>query len=212
MLSPMGNGRPVRFTGFIFTIATAIAAACGPATKRESPAPASDAEEPAVADAAAPTATDPLGLAPGATWTFRGTWTRWDDAAGDDVTTPLTWTTTILSVESQGDALVYEIEGWPGDAPDQPRRRSRLIVPAAGAGAVRFADAGPWLTLPIADGAEQCDGAYCWRVESQGRGWDVVLRTGPDVTVVHLEPGRGVTRYEYHHNGTTDDVVLERAD
>jgi hypothetical protein len=40
----------------------------------------------------------------------------------------------------------------------------------------------------------------------------VILRTRPDVTIYHLEPGRGLTRFEYHHNGTTDDLVLERVE
>jgi hypothetical protein len=51
---------------------------------------------------------------------------------------------------------------------------------------------------------------YCWSVEAADDGFDLVFRTSPDVTVYHVESGRGVTRYEYHHNGTSDDVVLER--
>ena len=65
---------------------------------------------------------------------------------------------------------------------------------------------------PRRGGNQQCDadGVYCWTVETAGEGWDLVFRTTPDVTRYHVEPGRGVTRFEYHHNGTADDVVLDR--
>ncbi len=38
----------------------------------------------------------------------------------------------------------------------------------------------------------------------------VTLRTGPDDTTYTIDPRRGVVRFEYHHHGTANDVVLER--
>jgi len=191
--------------------------ACGSAAKREPPAPPANDAEPSSPQTPRADKDDPLGLVDGATWTFRGTWTRWDEASGRDVSTPLTWTTTILSSEEQADAIAWKITGWPGDAPaaDRASATSTLLVPKQG-GLVRFEDGAGWIQLPLKDGDQLCpdpeDDVYCWTVEASGTGVDVILRTRPDVTLYHLEPGRGVTHYEYHHNGTTDDVVLDRAD
>jgi len=191
--------------------------ACGSAAKHDAPAPpANDAEPTTNAPASAD---DPLGLVEGATWTFRGTWTHLDDASGHEITTPITWTTTIASREAQGAATAWRIQGWPGDAPSPQRAAATttLVVPKAG-GIVRFADGagGAWITLPLRPGDQTCpdpdDHVYCWSVEAADRGVDVILRTRPDVTIYHLEAGRGVTHYEYHHNGTPDDVVLDRVD
>jgi hypothetical protein len=193
-------------------IALVLSAACGPASKRETPPPppANDAEERAVA---APAPRDPLGLVAGASWIFQGTWTRFDDAAGKDVATPLTWTTTVVDVTERKGEVVYRVTGWPGDAPEAPARETVIVVSEdmirLGGG-----EGSEWLRLPVREGDRVCDeeSTYCWSVEAAGTGHDVILRTRPDVTIYHLEPGRGVTRFEYHHNGTTDDLVLERVD
>ena len=187
--------------------ALAVIAACGSAAKREPPAPpASDADAASVA-AAPPNA---LGLVAGRSWIFQGVWTRHDDDAGRDITTPLTWTTTVVDATEQGGRTVYRVTGWPGDAPDAPGAETVIAI---GAGMVRLGD-GDWLRLPLTEGDQVCDEdtTYCWTVEASGTGHDVILRTRPDVTIYHLEPGRGLTRFEYHHNGTTDDLVLDRVD
>ena len=219
-MGSLGFGPPGKFTASCALGAIgSLAFGCGTAARREPPpTPANDAEPSAEP---APTTDHPLGLVDGATWTFRGTWTHWDEASGQDVTTPMTWTTTIVSSEEKPGpppVTVWKIRGWPGDAPSAERASATmtLIVPAHGV--VRFSDdpSGAWLSLPIKEGDRTCpdpqDSEYCWTVETAGSGFDVVLRTRPDVTLYHVEPGRGITHFEYHHNGTTDDVVLDRVD
>jgi hypothetical protein len=201
-----GMGSPAGSRSFVTTTLALALAGCAPATAREPAPPGSDAEVPR-ASRRAPV-DDPLGLVAGATWTYRGTWTRWDDDAGRELTTPVTWTTTILGEEARGGAVVWRIRGWPGDAPRRPGREVALAIED---GTVRVGGAA-WLSLPVRDGDQTCDRevGYCWSVEAAGTGHDVILRTRPDVTLYHLEPGLGVTRFEYHHNGTTDDLVLDR--
>lgn len=193
--------------GRLHPLAVAVAfVACAQTASRETAPPSNDAE------AEASAASDhPLGLAIGATWRFRGTWTRFDADQNRDVSTPVTWTTRVLSQETVNGHVVWRIQGWPGDAPGGADQESRLVIAGP---TVRLDDAGAWLTLPLRDGDETCDAdlGYCWTVEASGTGFDVVLRTRPDVTLYHLEPRRGITRFEYHHNGTTDDLVLDRID
>jgi hypothetical protein len=180
-------------------------AACRPAA-REAPPPAHDASP----TRARTPVRDPLGLETGTEWHFHGEVRR-----GGDVTQPLTWTTTVATVEQSDGRTLYRVVGWPGDAPDIPARVTIIVVDK---GIVHLTLDGAttsqtaWFKLPLTAGAEQCDeeSSYCWSVEAAGKGVDIVLRTLPDVTLYHVESGRGVTRYEYHHNGSADDVVLER--
>lgn len=190
--------------------AISVLAGCGSAAKREPPAPpANDADEPA------PAAPNPLALVAGESWIFQGTWTRHDEASARDIETPLTWTMTVVEITEHGSEQRARITGWPGDAPGTPGGETVLVL---GEGMIRLGDQSgqmsDWLRLPITDGDQVCDQdtTYCWSVEASGTGHDVILRTRPDVTIYHLEPGRGLTRFEYHHNGTTDDLVLERVD
>jgi hypothetical protein len=157
---------------------------------------------------------DPLGIAAGTTWHFTGSASRTDDT-GAVIKQPLKWLTSVATVEEHNGRVIYHVIGWPSDAPDIPARATTVVVDD---GVVHMSLDGEidattaWFTLPLEDGAEQCDadGVYCWIVEAAGKGWDISYRTGPDVTVYHLETGRGVTHYEYRHNGTADDVVLDR--
>jgi hypothetical protein len=185
--------------------AISVLAACGSAAKREPPAPpANDAVEPA------PIAPNPLSLVAGESWIFQGTWTRYDEASARDIETPLTWTMTVVEITEQGGEQRARITGWPADAPDDPAGETAVTF---GEAMIRLGDQ-DWLRLPIEDGDQVCleESTYCWSVEASGTGHDVILRTSPDVTIYHLEPGRGLTRFEYHHNGTTDDLVLERVE
>lgn len=180
--------------------AIAMIAACRPAA-REPPPPSNHDASPTRPRHVG----DPLGLAVGATWHFRGTETTFDPASGKEVTIPTTLTTTIASVDEQDGRVVYHVIGWPG-APDP-------LDVVIDHGLVTIGGE-PLLKLPPANGAQICDDdetRYCWTVASSGKGWDITYRTSPDVTTYHLEPGRGVTRYSYHHNGTTDDVELVRS-
>jgi hypothetical protein len=185
--------------------AISVLAACGSTAKREPPTPpGNDAEEPT---APAP---NPLALVAGESWIFQGSWTRHDDASGRDIETPLTWTTTVVDVTEQDGEVRYRVTGWPGDAPDAPDAETVVVI---GESMIRLGD-DEWIRVPITEGDQVCDeeSTYCWSVEASGTGHDVILRTRPDVTIYHLEPGRGLTRFEYHHNGTTDDLVLERVE
>jgi hypothetical protein len=52
---------------------------------------------------------------------------------------------------------------------------------------------------------------WCWHVRGMaktkyGAGWEVGYLSNPDRTIVEIVPGLGVTRYEYHHNGTVADT------
>jgi hypothetical protein len=180
-----------------------VLAACRPATREPPPATDHDAAQ---ARARTPVHRDPLGLTDGTTWSFHGSVTRADDL-GNAVTQPLAWTTTVAAVEEKRGAVTYRIVGWPGDAPDMPARAITIVVDN---GVVEL-DGTPWFRLPLTTGAELCDeDGYCWSVDAAETGFDLVFRTGPDYTVYHLEAGKGVTRYEYHHNGTSDEVVLDR--
>lgn len=191
----------------LFAIAIAIVA-CAPAASRDTAPPSNDAE---AGPTKAPAPDHPLGLAVGATWHFRGTWTRFDVDQNREVSTAITWTTRIVAADPDGSGVMWRIQGWPGDAPGEPAKETRLVIAGS---TVRLDSLGAWLELPLQHGDETCDPdlGYCWTVESSGTGFDIILRTRPDVTVYHLEPRRGITRFEYHHNGTTDDLVLERVD
>jgi hypothetical protein len=191
--------------------ATGLLVSCGSTAKREPPPPpANDADG---AGVTAPSPPNPLELVAGRSWIFQGTWTRYDDAAGRELVTPLTWTTTVLDVSERDGQVFYRVTGWPGDAPGTPDRETVIVI---GGEMVRLGEepGGDWLRLPVREGDQVCeeDTTYCWSVEASGTGHDVILRTRPDVTIFHLEPGRGLTRFEYHHNGTTDDLVLERVE
>jgi hypothetical protein len=188
----------------------AAVAACRPAARDAPPPTNHDAAPPR----ARPPSRDPLDLSPGTTWHFHGTVTR-TDATGGLTTQAIAWTTTVTAVEEHGGRVVYLVIGWPGDAPDLRAQATRLVVDGNVVHLTSNGEVDPdnaWFKLPLTAGDQQCDaeGVYCWSVEAAGKGWDVVFRTSPDVTRYHLERGRGVTRFEYHHNGTLDDVVLER--
>jgi hypothetical protein len=191
-------------------LALTLLVACRPASRDAPPSNRSDAEPERGVLAGAV-----IGLAEGITWTFRGHRRWFDHDTGADVETPVTWTTTIVAERSVDRRAVYRIRGWPGAALDDAGRETALSISE---GIVYFGDADRpaaadgWLRLPPRDGDVLCDepDGYCWSVEARGRGFDVILRTRPDVTIYHLEPGRGLTRFEYHHNGTTESVVLER--
>jgi hypothetical protein len=183
-------------------------AACRPASRDAPPANRADAEEPS----ATPTG-ESLGLGDGAVWEFRGERTYYDSDRDRDVAEPLRWTTTIVDERVVDGGVSYKIRGWPGDVLDEPDRHSWLTV--AG-GVVYFGDradpAAAWLRLPPKHGESICEeqSSYCWSVEAAGAGFDVVLRTLPDITIYRVEPGRGVTRFEYQHHGSTEQIVLER--
>jgi hypothetical protein len=188
----------------------AAVAACRPAA-RDAPAPNAHDAAPVRPHAMR----DPLGLAAGTQWHFRGTFTNVDDA-GNAKSLPITWTTTVASVEDRDGRVVYTIYGWPGDAPTMPAHATYVVVDRDVVNLSLDGSIGvdtQWFTIPLGGARKLCtESEYCWDVESSGKGWDIVYRTTPDTTTYHVETGKGVTRYEYHHNGTADDVVLERDD
>jgi hypothetical protein len=181
--------------------AIALIAACRPAA-REPPPPSNHDASPIVR---ARHANETLGLSLGATWHFHGTTTEW--SANGDVTTQTDLVTRVVSEDDSDGRDVFHVVGWPGFAADQD---VEIVIDH---GMVTVAG-DKWIALPPKAGAQICDDdetRYCWTVESAGKGFDVTYRTSPDVTTYHLEPGRGVTRFTYHHNGTTDDVDLLRS-
>ncbi len=182
-------------------------------------------EPPRAHKRAAPPA--PLGLAEGAVWKFRGTRVHLDEGTGAERADVITWQTEVVAEERGGRGggpRSWRVRGWPADAaaldPGQaaPGAAETTIVLHDGVlylGADRAAPArdDAWLRWPPDDGDEVCledGGAYCWRVEAHGKRYTVTLRTGPDDTTYTIDPRRGVVRFEYHHHGTANDVVLER--
>ncbi len=194
-------------------------AACsgGPAA----PVAEQSSEPPRVTKRAAPP--PPLGLAEGTTWRFAGSHVHLDDATGVERTDAITWKTEIVADERDGAQRRWRVLGWPADAAGwdapAPAPTATTIVLADGVLYLTGDAATPtrhdaWLRWPPADGDELCledGGRYCWTVVEHGKTFEVTLRTGPDVTTYTIDPRRGVVRFAYHHNGTPNDVILERA-
>jgi hypothetical protein len=89
------------------------------------------------------------------------------------------------------------------------------------------------LDIPLVYGEKFCDAVditrpdnmYCWNVgeaepfdtpnlkgvDPSKPLWEYVIvnQTMPDVSVVYFVPGVGISRYMYHHNGTTSDVDVK---
>ncbi len=175
-------------------LAVVISCACTTRSRSPSVEHTTDAERPR-----APT--NALGLADGVTWEWTGT--RTDDAGDHEVRLR----TKVTRVEHGDRATTYEVTGWPGIDPESSRRTTIVIEDG-----VASVDGEPWIRVePAAEELWCPEGEYCWSVEpGDPTGHDIYFRTGPDVTVYHLEPGRGVTGFLYHHNGTTDDLQLHR--
>lgn len=77
-----------------------------------------------------------------------------------------------------------------------------------------------WFRLPLKTGDTACspdqEGTapmYCWHVEGEGKdspgAFQLAYRTNPDHTLLTLTPGKGVTHWEYAHNGTISEATLD---
>jgi hypothetical protein len=168
----------------------------------------------------------PLGLVEGTVWRFTGTHVRHDDASNADVSEPFTWQTEVVSDDKDGDRRRWRVKGWPVDAvgwdgTPPPVSETTIVLDDDVLYVVDDATAAPsrqdaWLRWPPHAGDEVCPdedsgSTYCWTVAASGKEFAVTLRTGPDDMTYTVDPKRGVVRFEYHHHGTTNDVVLERS-
>lgn len=142
---------------------------------------------------------DPLGLLAGRPWTFTG------EHVTDDGATPITWQTELVDLELEPDGKRrYTVRGWPGF---QPADETRVVLDD---GLITLAG-DPWLRIEPAYDAPPCEETYCWTIEPRDDGSvEVWYRTGPDVTRYGFRRGFGVTDFLYHHNGTTEDLELQR--
>jgi len=71
-----------------------------------------------------------------------------------------------------------------------------------------------WFHVPLRDGDELCPDPeirYCWTVEADAARFRVTYRTNPDDLTYVIDPKRGLVGFEYHHHGTPNELVLERA-
>lgn len=168
------------------TLAMGLACACTAA-----PAPAPSVDHTTTKPATRATATNALGLVDGATWTWSGS--RTTDAG----TTPLSLTTKI-----SGDGARWRVTGWPGYEADDARV-TEIVIDRG----VVTVDGEPWIRIaPRLEPLPCPTDDYCWTIENR----EITYRTGPDVMIYRLDGDRGVAGFTYHHNGTLDDVELQR--
>ncbi len=160
---------------------------------------------------------DPLPAAKGATWTY--------DVAirAGDASYKLRWTTEVVEAYDADSIHAFRIKGWPDQLADFNLLDKQTPPVAKVTTLVRSFDnylwgekpaatldgAKPWFTWPIVDGQRICDdpgSRYCWQISVEKGRYSMLLRTNPDDQTYELTPGIGLTRYIYHHHGTTLDV------
>ncbi len=162
---------------------------------------------------------DPLPLAKGATWTY--------DVAirAGDTDYKLRWTTEVVDAYDGENVRAFRIRGWPDELASfdlldhpklaQPPARLTTLVRSfdnylwSAKASATLEGTQLWFTWPIVDGQRICDdpgSRYCWQVSVEKGRYNLRLRTNPDDSTYELTPGIGLTRYIYHHHGTTLDV------
>ncbi len=164
-------------------------------------------------------ATDELPLAPGTTWTYKGT------ASGKDVTL----TVRVADVHAEGDAVVARLDGDLFDLPFGDGRGASYWI-RRGDKLYRARtpkDGGTlWLDGPLAPGKKSCDPdepKLCWTVTKEDsatlagvrgvapvarRRWELVQRDNTGSYRVLVAAGVGICELHYHHNGSPADVDL----
>jgi hypothetical protein len=173
---------------------------------------------------------DPLPMVKGATWTYDVAMHVNDMATHTVVDTTFRWTTRVVDAYAADGRRAYRIEGWAGqladfdmmDHPHQPPAPGLITLvrsfdnylwskqPSA-----ELDGADMWFTWPLSDGQRICPdpgSRYCWQVAVEKGRYEVTMRTNPDDETFELTPGIGLTRYIYHHHGTTLDVDARLVD
>lgn len=165
-------------------------------------------------------------LARGATWTYKATIKHYDETAAKETTTTIDWTTSVVDVIPGDGVTAYVVKGWPtdlvGSNGGKPVPTEKVLLKSDdgflwGQPGVRNASvehAQGWFAMPLQDGQKVCpdpDLTYCWEVAEKQTGYQLSYHAGPEEEQYVLEPGRGVTRYDYQQTATTDQVaaVLE---
>jgi hypothetical protein len=164
---------------------------------------------------------DLLPLTKGATWTYSAKVLRYDEDAGKEIATTLTWKTEVVDV-IEGTVTAYVLKGWPSDLASfegTPQPGERVLLRAGDAflwGRSKDADsvegAEGWFTEPLMDGQKICPDpgiSYCWEVSQENASWHLSFRTGPDEESYRIKRGTGVTQYHYAHHGTTNEVTAD---
>jgi hypothetical protein len=172
-----------------------------------------------------PWAAQILPLARGATWTYKATITHFDEVAFKETTKTITWTTSVVDVIPGDGVTAYVVKGWPTDlvhsTGEKPAATERVLLKSDDGflwGKDRNASvehAEGWFAMPLQDGQKVCpdpDLTYCWEVAEKQQGYQLSYHAGPEEESYLLEPGRGVTRYDYQQTGTTDQVVAVLTD
>jgi hypothetical protein len=172
-----------------------------------------------------PWAAQIIPLAKGATWTYRATVTHYDDVAYKETSTTLTWTTTVVDVIPGDGVTAYIVKGWPSDlvgsTGEKPVPTEKVLLKSDDgflwgkdkSASVEHAEG--WFATPLQDGQKVCPDpslTYCWEVAEKDKGYQLNYHAGPEEESYMLEPGRGVTRYDYQQAGTTDQVVAVLTD
>jgi hypothetical protein len=157
---------------------------------------------------------DPLPLAPGASWGYDVTVSRYDVDKDAQVTAEMEWSTTVAAVAGAdgvaGGVKGFRVMGWPSDLAAFDTRRpvatERVILRTGntflwGRGSEASLDgAEGWFSWPLLDGQKVCpepDLTYCWVVERMDDGYQLTYRTGIDEETYLIQPGTGVARYRY---------------
>ncbi len=172
-----------------------------------------------------PWASQIIPLAKGATWTYRATITHFDDVLFKETTTTISWTTTVADVIPGDGVTAYVMKGWPtdliGSNGAKPLPTEKVLLRSDDGylwGKDKTATvekAEGWFATPLQDGQKVCPEpslTYCWEVAEKEKGYQLSYHAGPEEESYLLEPGRGVTRYDYMQAGTTDQIVVVLTD
>jgi hypothetical protein len=174
-----------------------------------------------------PWAAQIIPLAKGASWTYKATITHFDETAAKETSTTITWTTTVVDVIPGDGVTAYVMKGWPSDligsTGNTPVPTEKVLLksddgflwgpPGAKTASVEHAEG--WFATPLQDGQKVCPDpslTYCWEVAEKENGYQLEYHAGPEEESYMLQPGKGVTRYDYLQTGTTDQIVAVLTD
>jgi hypothetical protein len=172
-----------------------------------------------------PWAAQIIPLAKGATWTYRATITHYDETQFKETSTTIDWTTTVVDVIPGDGVTAYVVKGWPtdliGSNGAKPVPTEKVLLKSDDgflwgkdkSASVEHAEG--WFATPLQDGQKVCPDpslTYCWEVVEKDSGYQLDYHAGPEEESYMVQPGKGVTRYEYQQTGTTDQVVAVLTD
>lgn len=70
----------------------------------------------------------------------------------------------------------------------------------------------PFLVMPMKGrtsiGCETHSAMDCWTVEERNGEFELTYRTNPDYEILDFQPGVGITRFRYNHNGSPCKIDL----